>query len=182
VRADLLWALVAVFVPFSLVSVGGAPSVFAGIQHQSVEVHRWVSAREFVDLFAIARAAPGPGSMLVTVLGWKVAGWSGAVVATLAFFVPSSLLCYGVSRVWSRYRGRPWHTALENGLAPIGAGLILAGVFVIFRIAGSGILSWAVAGVSAAILGRWPKVNPLLLLAAGALVFVAATQAGPLSP
>jgi chromate transporter len=111
--------------------------------------------------------------MLVTVLGWKVAGWTGAVVATLAFFVPSSLLCYGVSRIWSRYRGRTWHTALENGLAPIGAGLILAGVFVIFRLMGAGVLSWLVGGASAAVLARWPRLNPLLLLLAGAVVFAA---------
>ena len=99
-------ALMAVFVPFSLTSIGGGPSVFAGIQHQAVDVHHWVSAREFVDLFAISRAAPGPGSMLVTLIGWKVAGWWGALVATLALFVPSSLLCYGVARVWNRHRGQ----------------------------------------------------------------------------
>src|SRR5215213_3228847 len=128
-RSDLTWALAAVFVPFSLTSIGGAPSVFAGIQHQAVDVHHWVSAREFVDLFAISRAAPGPGSMLVTLIGWKVAGWWGALVATLALFIPSSLLCYGVARVWSRHRGKLWHTALEQGLAPVGAGLLLAAYF-----------------------------------------------------
>ncbi|MCB8820857.1 chromate transporter [Microvirga rosea] len=176
-RENPLWTLVVVFVPFSLVSIGGGPSIFAGIQHQSVAVYRWVTAREFVDLFAIARAAPGPGSMLVTLLGWKVAGWSGAIVATLALFVPSSLLCYGVSKMWNHYRGRHWHTALENGLAPIGAGLILAGVFAIFRVAGAGLLSWAIAGVSALILAWRPKLSPLLVLLGGAVTF-AAVQAG----
>jgi chromate transporter len=172
-RDNVLWTLVAVFVPFSLVSIGGGPSIFAGIQHQSVEVYHWVTEREFVDLFAIARAAPGPGSMLVTLLGWKVAGWTGAIIATLALFVPSSLLCYGVTKMWSHYRGRHWHTALENGLAPIGAGLILAGVFSIFRVAGAGVLSWAIAGGSAAILWWRPKLNPILVLAGGAIAFVA---------
>src|ERR671920_2282190 len=97
-RESVFWSLIVVFVPFSLVSIGGGPSIFASIQYQSVEIHRWVSAREFIDLFAIARAAPGPGTMLVTLLGWKVAGWTGALVATLALFVPSSLLCYGATR------------------------------------------------------------------------------------
>jgi chromate transporter len=171
-RDNGLWSLVAVFVPFSLVSIGGAPSIFAGIQHQSVEVHQWVSAREFVDLFAIARAAPGPGSMLVTLLGWKVAGWLGALVATLAFMVPSSLLCFAVANIWSRYRGRRWHKAVEEGLAPIGAGLILAGVIAIFRVAGFGPLSWIFAGLSAVILAIRPRINPLLILAGGAAASV----------
>lgn len=180
-RDDPLWSLIVVFVPFSLVSIGGGPSIFAGIQHQSVEVYHWVTAREFVDLFAIARAAPGPGSMLVTLLGWKAAGWTGALVATLALFIPSSILCYGISKMWNHYRGRRWHMALESGLAPIATGLILAGVVVIFRVAGAGWLSWAVAGVSAAILTWRPKLSPLLVLVGGAVTFAAAHSWG-LSP
>ena len=113
-RDNPLLALLTVFVPFSLVSFGGGPSIFAGIQHQSVDVYHWVSAREFIDLFAISRGAPGPGTMLTTLIGWKVAGWWGALVATLGLFVPSSILCYGVARVWGRYRGRRWHTAVEK--------------------------------------------------------------------
>ena len=175
-RNDLTWALVAVFVPFSLTSIGGGPSVFAGIQHQAVDVHHWVSAREFVDLFAISRAAPGPGSMLVTLIGWKVSGWWGALVATLALFVSSSLLCYGVARVWNRHRGKPWHTALEQGLAPVGAGLLLAGIVAIFRVAGAGWAAWAVALGAAAILAWRPRLHPLVLLAVGGLAFIALGQ------
>jgi chromate transporter len=61
-RDNPLLALILVFVPFSLVSVGGGPSILAGIQHQTVDVRHWLDAREFLDIFAIARAAPGPGS------------------------------------------------------------------------------------------------------------------------
>ena len=171
-RDNPFLALLAVFVPFSLVSFGGGPSIFAGIQHQAVDVHHWVSAREFVDLFAISRAAPGPGSMLATLIGWKVAGWWGALVATLALFVPSSLLCYAVVHVWSRHRGKRWHTVLEQGLAPIGAGLLLAGVIAILRIADAGLTTVAVAAASGLAAARFRLLHPLILLAGGALVFV----------
>jgi hypothetical protein len=66
----------------------------------------------------------------------------------------------------------PRHTALENGLAPIRAGLILAGVFAIFRIAGAGIPSWTIAGIAAALLVLRPKLTPLILPAGGAIAFV----------
>jgi chromate transporter len=171
-RDNPYWLLLTVFVPFSLVSFGGGPSIFAGIQHQAVDVHHWVSAREFVDLFAISRGAPGPGSMLATLIGWKVAGWWGALVATLGLFVPSSLLCYGVAHVWNRHRGKRWHTALERGLAPIGAGLLLAGVIAIVRISDAGGLAIVLAGISALVTIFVPRVNPLILLAAGALLLV----------
>ena len=58
-RDSPYFGLLYVLVPFSLVSVGGGPAIFAPLQHQSVDIWHWVSAREFVDLFAIARTAPG---------------------------------------------------------------------------------------------------------------------------
>ncbi len=122
-----LLGLLVVFGPLSLFSIGGGASLLAEIEHQSVAVHHWTTHREFADLFAISRAAPGPGTMLSTLIGWKVAGWAGAVTATVALYLPSSLLVFGVSRVWGRWRGSPWHTAIERGLAPIAAGLMLAG-------------------------------------------------------
>jgi chromate transporter len=166
-------ALILVFVPFSLVSIGGGASIFAGVQHQAVDVHKWVTAREFIDLFALARGAPGPGSMLITLIGWKVAGLPGAFVATAALFIPSAVLCYVLARVWNAHRGKTWHKALEIGLAPVGTGLILAGTIAVLRLAGAGAASWIAAAVAAAILGFWPRLHPLVLLAGGGAVFVA---------
>ena len=177
-RSDVLWPLALVFISFSFSSVGGGPSIFAPMQHQAVDVHAWVTGREFATLFAISRAAPGPGSMLATLIGWKVDGWAGAIVATLALFIPSSLLIYGVARVWNRYRGRDWHTALQHGLAPVGTGLILAGVLAISRVSGAGPLSWGVAAGSVLVLTTRPRLHPLLILATGGAIFVAAWLAG----
>jgi len=177
-RSEDLWALVAVFVPFSFVAIGGVSSIVGGIQRETVDVQHWVTADEFVKLFAVSRAAPGPGAMLVTLIGWKVAGWMGALVATLALFVPSCALAYAVSRVWDRYRGRRWHTALQAGLAPIGAGLLLAAAVTVFQIAHSGPLSWAVAGGSAVVLGLWSRISPIIMLAAGGAIFAGVQFSG----
>ena len=170
-REGALWPLVLTVIGLSLTSFGGGPSVFAPLQHQAVDVQRWTDSREFIELFAISRAAPGPGTMLVTLIGWKIAGWTGALVATIAFFLPSSILCYGVARIWKRYRGRHWHAALENGLAPVGVGLIAAGILAIGEMAGNDALLWVVAVAAAAALLYRPTLNPILLLLAGALAF-----------
>ena len=168
-RGSTYVALLAVLVPFSLVSVGGGPSIVAALQHQAVDLRHWVNGREFVDLFAIARAAPGPGSMLVTLLGWKVAGWSGALVATLAMFVPSSVVCYAVAGAWNRHRGKGWHSAVERGMVPVVAGLLFAGVLAIGRLADAGIPYWLLAFATLGILTRMPRINVLLLLLGGGL-------------
>jgi chromate transporter len=172
-RENTLLALVTILAPLSVASIGGASSVYAPLQYQTVDVHHWLTGHEFVDLFAIARVTPGPGTMMATLIGWKVAGLAGALVATAALFLPATVLCFFVSRVWNRYRGKPWHEAFERGLAPIGAGLLFAGVLAILRIGSSGPLAWATAGGVAGLLGWWPKLHPVALLTAGAVFFIA---------
>jgi chromate transporter len=175
-RDDALFALVAVLVPLSVASIGGASGVYAPLQHQTVDVMGWLTPQEFIELFGIARVTPGPGTMLATLIGFKVAGLPGAIVATLALFVPSSVACFLVARVWNRYRGRPWHKAFERGLAPIGAGLMFAGVVAILRLGATGPmwpLSLAVAAAVAALLTWRRRLHPFLLLVGGAALFVA---------
>ena len=172
-RDSELLALAAILAPLSLASIGGAASVYAPLQYQTVDVHQWLTGHEFIDLFAIARVTPGPGTMLATLIGWKVAGLAGALVATAALFLPATVLCYAIARVWNRYRGKPWHAAFEQGLAPIGAGLLFAGVLAILRIGAGGPLAWATAAGVAGLLVWRPGLHPFALLAAGAALFLA---------
>jgi chromate transporter len=169
-----LITLAVVFAPLSLISFGGGPSVFAEMQREAVSVHGWLTEGEFTDFFAMSRIAPGPGALLVTFIGWKVAGWLGVLVVSLAFFLPSSLLAYAAGRVWDRWRGRSWHAALQRGLAPIVGGLIMAGAFALLRSAHSGFLEWGTALSVAAARICWPAVHPLALLSVAASIFVIA--------
>ncbi len=173
-----LLALAFVFGPLSLLSIGGGASLLAEIAHQSVVVHGWTTDREFADLFAISRAAPGPGTMLSALIGWKVAGVAGAVAASAALYLPSSLLVYGLARVWGRWRGSVWHAAVERGLAPIAAGLVLSGGIAVLRASPGGAAVWAAAGIATALLLWRPKLHPLALFAAGGALFGLAAAAG----
>lgn len=166
-----LLALVLVFVPLSLFSLGGGTALLAEIEHQSVTVHGWTTQREFADLFAISRAAPGPGTMLSALIGWKAAGLPGALTATVALYFPSSLLVYGGVRLWGRWRGSLWYTAIERGLAPIAAGLILSGGVAVLRASPGGPAIWVAVIISTVLILSWPRLHPLVLFAAGGALF-----------
>ncbi len=168
---SLLLALFTLFVPLSLASVGGGQTVVAGIHHQVVTVHPWLTEAQFVDAFAISRMAPGPNTLLVTLIGWRVAGGWGALVASIAIFAPSSLLVYGLARLWARYRGARWQLALEAGLRPVAAGMILASGLVLIEALEGGWLARGIAVGSTALLMA-TRVNPLLLMSLGAVVFI----------
>jgi chromate transporter len=169
--AGTLVTLFGVFAPLSLLSFGGSNSVIADIAHQSIAVQHWVSEREFADLFALSRAAPGPGSMLAALIGWKLAGLAGALVATVSFYGPAAIVLYVAAKLWGRWRGSAWHTAVERGMAPIAAGLFLSGGLAVLRASPGGPAVWAAAIVTTAALLRWPKLHPVPLLAAGGALF-----------
>jgi chromate transporter len=170
-----LWNLFAVFAPLSFLTVGGGQSVVADIHRQAVEAYGWMNNAQFLDLFALSRITPGPGSLLVTLVGWQVQGVLGALVASFAIFVPSTVLIYALARVWERYRGRRWILAVETGLAPVAAGMILAASCTILRAAEGGMWAWAVAIASTLLLLR-TRVSPFVLLGGGALVFLVALR------
>ena len=173
-----LLGLIIVLAPLSLASVGGATAIYAPLQHEAVELRQWVTPQEFLDYFAIMRFMPGPSSLLGALIGWKLEGFWGAVVATLSLYLPSSLLCLLASRTWHKYRGRPWHSAIERGLIPVAAGLVSAGVLALFQLSGGNLkVGGVIVGVAIA-LTLYKKMNPMGLLIAGAVVFELVFLAG----
>ena len=116
--------------------------------------------------------APGPGSLLATLIGWQVAGFPGAVAATLGIFGPTAILVYGVAVVWKRHEGALWRRALEGGLRPVAAGMIRASVYVLLLSLDGGWPAQAIAFASTAALMA-SRANPLALLVVGAGVFLA---------
>ncbi len=166
--AALLVALALLFAELSLLAFGGGNSVLPEMQRRVVEAHGWMAAAQFNALFGLAQAAPGPNMMVVTLLGWRVAGFWGAVVATAAMFGPSSVVTGVALRVWERFRHAPWRRAVQAGLVPVTAGLVAAGAALIASTAAA---TPALAGVTAvvAVLSVATRLHPLWLLGAGAV-------------
>jgi chromate transporter len=172
---NTLGQLAAVYAQLSLLSFGGANAMIPEIQRQVVEVHHWMSPAEFAALFALAQAAPGPNMMVVSLIGWRVAGFWGALVTTGAVAAPSSVLTLVVSGVWYRFRDAPWRKALQAGLQPVTAGLIMASAGLLIE---STTVDWTAAVVTVVTAGLFlfTKLHPMLILggaaAAGAVGLV----------
>src|SRR5450756_3190554 len=103
------------------------------MQRYVVEAHHWLSAKQFADAYALAQAAPGPNMMFVTLVGWQLAGWAGAIVATLATICPPILLTLGVTRLSAHNPDAPLSRAIRGGLGPIAIGLTLSSGWILVR-------------------------------------------------
>ena len=130
--------LVRHFAVLSLLAIGGANAVVPEMHRHAVEVAHWMTDQEFAALYAIGQAAPGPNVLVVTLIGWHVAGIAGALVATIAMCGPSSLLTYTVVRFWDRFKERPWRAYVQTGLAPVTVGLVAASAFLLARATDTG--------------------------------------------
>jgi chromate transporter len=157
------------FAVLSLLSFGGANAVIPEIHLRVVDVMGWMTDGDFSQAFALSQAAPGPNVLIVTLIGWKVAGVAGALVATFAMCGPSSLLTYGVARVWDRFREAPLRIAIEQALAPVTVGLVLASGYVLTRTTADGWPAYALTA-TAALLSVTTRLHPLWLLAAAAVL------------
>jgi chromate transporter len=156
----------------SLLAIGGVITVLPEMYRSVVEVRGWMSAAEFADLFALAQVSPGPNILVVSLIGWKVAGLPGAAVATAAVCVPSSVLAFAVSKIWQRFRDARWRLALEDGLVPVTVGLMLAGGYLITLSADDSVMGFAVTAVTAAVVLA-TRIHPLWLFGAAGLLGIA---------
>jgi chromate transporter len=145
VKTSGILSLIAFFSMLSMLSIGGSNSVLPEMSRQAVEVQHWVTAAQFTDLFAISQATPGPSNLIVALIGYKVAGFWGALVAQLAMTLPAATLMLVVSRIWVATAESRWHLALEHALAPIAVGLIFASGWTIAEGASLSMIGYAVA-------------------------------------
>jgi chromate transporter len=141
-----LLGLIYVFVPLSLLSFGGGQAVVAEIQHQTVGVWGWLSGQQFSDAYGISRAAPGPSTLIAALIGYQVAGFFGSLVATLAIYIPSSIVVAFTASWWQRHPESRFKRAFERSLGPVAMGLVFAGALAVIE---AGPITWFTLGTTA---------------------------------
>jgi len=165
---EVLFEIAWRFGSLSLLAVGGINALLPEFHRVVVDLKGWMTSAEFADLFALAQLAPGPNAMVVSLLGWKVAGVAGAFVATAAACGPSSLLCYFAMSRWERMQALRVRVVIQRALAPIAIGLVLASGFTLARAADRSALALALT-VAATLAIAFTRINPVWVLALAAV-------------
>jgi chromate transporter len=167
---DELGPLVGIFTILSVMAIGGVNTTLPELHRLVVDVHGWMTDAQFSHLYAIAQGAPGPNLMIVTLVGWHVAGFAGALVSTLGIIIPSSAIAFAVSRTWTRFREARWRKAIQAGLVPVTVGLVSASALVVTEtVTGHEWRLIAVTLITATIV-IFTKMHPLIPLAAAGAV------------
>ena len=168
-KADLIVQLFITFASLSLMAVGGVVAIVPELHQQMVQAHGWLDDSTFTHLFAIAQVAPGPNMMVVSLMGYHLAGWPGLMGSTLGFLLPSGGLAVLAGSLIGRFEGTWQLASIKAGMTPVALGLYASGGVVLCRVADQDVsgLGLSILGLLFTLAFDW---NPLGVLGAGAVL------------
>lgn len=164
-----LIALALEFGVLSLLAFGGMTSVLPEMQRRMIDATGWLDARSFTELYSLGYALPGPNVLVGTIIGFHLGGVAGALVATVALSLPSSLFTWIFAGIWHDFRESHWRRAVQRGLLPVTVGLTFAGGYLVIRGGADTWQSYALAAVTIAAVLR-TSIHPLWMIAVGAVL------------
>lgn len=153
------------------VAIGGPSTVLPEFHRYIVEANRLMTSSDFAELYTLAQAAPGPNFMYVTLMGWHLAGWAGALAMTIPVLIPATTLSLLVSHLNQRYPNGAIGRVVNRALIPITMGLMCASSTILMRAVNHNWRAYLLTVITLAVVLR-TSWNPLWLLAAGALAGV----------
>lgn len=166
-----LFVLFLIFLKIGATLYGSGYVLLSYLRQDLVLNLHWLTDRQLLDAISIGQFTPGPVFTTATFIGYLVGGLPGALLATLAIFLPAFIFVPLIHPLASRLRRSPWTAALLDGLNIVALALIAGVLIQLGRSALVDVLTWVIALVSFIILLRF-KINSAWLIAAGALVGV----------
>ena len=158
------------FIEASAFTFGSGLAIVPFLHGGVVTRFHWLTDQQFLDAVAVAMITPGPVVITVAFIGFLVAGLLGAVVASLATFVPCYLFTVVPAPYFRRLAQNQRIKAFVDGVTAAAAGAIAGAAFVLGRRALVDVPTVLICLATLAILLRFKKIQePLIILAAGAL-------------
>ncbi|HXJ41699.1 MAG TPA: chromate efflux transporter [Bryobacteraceae bacterium] len=173
VNSGVLAKILLFFLKAGALTFGSGLVIVPFLQQGVVQEHGWLGEREFLIAVAIGMISPGPVVITATFVGYLVAGFWGAVAATIGIFLPSFLLILIAAPILKRHRGNKNVQGFVKGAYAAAIGTILGASVLLGRIAIGDWLTLLIGLMSLAVLFRWKVSNPLLMAVAALIGLIA---------
>ena len=154
-------------------TIGGGYAMLPLIQREVVERKGWIDEEEFLNMIALAQAAPGLIAVNSAIfIGWRVGGWKGVCGAVLGAVLPSFIIILAIAMIFSEWKELPAVEAVFKGVRPAVVALIAAPLV---KMAKSAKITWTTAliPIAAALLIWLGHVNPVWIITATILLTIA---------
>ncbi len=168
-----LGKLLLFFLKAGALTFGSGLVIVPFLQQGVVQQHGWLNERDFLVAVAVGMISPGPVVITATFVGYLVAGFWGAVAATIGIFLPSFILVLLVAPILARHRGDANVQGFVKGAYAAAIGTILGACVLLARIAIGDWCTVLIAAAALAALFRWKISNLILVAIAAALGLIA---------
>lgn len=165
------------FLKIGAVLYGSGYVLVAFLRSEFVERLGWLTDQQLLDAVAVGQFTPGPVFTTATFVGYLIGSWPGALLATVAIFLPSFVFVALTSRLVPRLRRSTFAAAALDGVNAAALALMAGVVWQLARTAIVDVFTAVLAIVAAACLVRW-KLNSAWLVLGGAAVAVIARLLG----
>ncbi len=160
------------FSGMSLVMFGGGYVFIPMMQEVVVQQQQWMSAREFADAIALGQVTPGPIMISATFIGYRVASFLGAAIATVAIFLPSAVLMMVCAGLHQRVKESPIVKAAYKGIRPCIVGLIFSAAVALAQTADHGVVGVVIFTLALVATVRFKLDTAYVIPGAGLLGFI----------
>lgn len=162
----MFWQLFYTYLKIGTFTLGGGYAMLPLIQREVVDRKGWINEEEFLNMIALAQAAPGLIAVNSAIfIGWRVGGWRGVAGAVLGAVLPSFLIILVIAIVFTDWKEQPAVEAAFKGIRPAVVALIAAPILKMSKSAKLGWLT-ALIPISAALLIWLLHVNPVWVILA----------------
>ena len=156
-------------------TIGGGYVMLSMIEREIVERRRWIEQEEFLNMIALAQAAPGLIAVNSAIfIGWRIGGWRGVIATVLGAVLPSFFIILAIAMLFQDYKDYPTVEAVFKGIRPAVVALIAAPLC---RMAKNAKITWATALVPivGALLIWLARLSPVWIILVTVLVTLAYT-------
>lgn len=160
---NIFFKIGTVFSGISISLFGGGYVVIPIMQSLLVKDLKWLNAKELVDVIAFSQVTPGPILVSSTFIGFKLAGFLGALLATCSMFVPSAVLMIVVSKLFNKTKDHPYIKSMISGIKVVVIGLIISSSLKILLLQPRTLLVGAICVLSLILSFKF-KLSPVYLI------------------
>lgn len=166
----LLIELFTTFFKIGSFTFGGGFAMIPLIEKEVVDKRSWVKKEEIIDVFAVSQTIPGAVAInSSSIIGYKIAGKKGSIVATLGVVLPSFLIIIIIAACFSKFQDQPMVKAAFSGIRGCVVGLIAAAAYSVGKSAIKDKMG-VIIFITTVIFIAFFNVNPIIMIVAGGLV------------
>lgn len=169
-QKEILRTIFVTFFKIGLFTFGGGYAMIPLIEYEVVERHHWIESKDILDIIAIAGATPGVLSVnTVTFVGYRVAGFAGALVGTIGMIIPSYVIICIIAIFYQQFKSLEWVGYAFGGIRA-GVIVLLIGAVVEMGKKSDYTSITVFILVIAFILATFTEINIIFLLLGGAFI------------